>query len=89
MSSDEKFWIAFWALAAAVAITAIISVACVDYSRTQRVTDLIAKGADPIKVHCALSGTDITWREKQLCYGLPQVTVIQQPGTTIVQQPHQ
>lgn len=58
--NNEKLWLQFWLLLAivgAVAITSIVIVDDIYFAQVnQKIADMVAHGADPLRASCSLSG---------------------------------
>jgi len=59
MDDNTKFWIVVWSLVATVVIALIGAVAANSIYMTSRDADLIAKGADPIRIRCMRSSYSV------------------------------
>ena len=63
MSEDGKFWFGIWSLGTVFVVTLILSVVYTMAGKREVMRDMVAKGADPMKVACALSMHD----DKTIC----------------------
>lgn len=57
MNSDEKFWVCVWSLAASVVIALIVACTLSSINTSKVIERLVAGGADPMKVSCALDNS--------------------------------
>lgn len=58
MNSEGKFWFSVWALVAAVLITLMVCITLTMWSKRLHLNEMVSKGADPIRVACALDMYD-------------------------------
>lgn len=58
MSNDEKFWIAVSSIIATCFITLMICITLTMWSKRLHLNEMVSKGADPIRVACALDMYD-------------------------------
>ena len=63
MSEEGKFWFGIWSLVTVFTVTLILSVVYTMAGKREVMRDMVAKGADPMKVACALSMHD----DKTIC----------------------
>lgn len=63
MDSDGKFWFGIWSLATVFTVVLILSVVYTMAGKREVMRDMVSKGADPMKVACALSMHD----DKTIC----------------------
>ena len=63
MSEEGKFWFRIWSLITVFIVTLILSVVYTMAGKREVMRDMVAKGADPMKVACALSMHD----DKTIC----------------------
>ena len=53
MNSEGKFWCTIWAIIGVLVCTLIISVTAYNINQTNKETELVKAGADPIALACA------------------------------------
>ena len=63
MNEEGKFWFGIWSLVTVFTVTLILSVVYTMAGKREVMRDMVAKGADPMKVACALSMHD----DKTIC----------------------
>jgi len=54
MSSDDKFWLGIWGVAAVVIVAILVAITFAAYSRHDKWEKAVASGADPMVAACAL-----------------------------------
>jgi hypothetical protein len=60
--NDNRFWFLIWCLVAGSLVVPIIGLIANDAYGTARYTEMVERGADPIKVRCGLWGGDMDHR---------------------------
>lgn len=63
MSDEGNFWFRIWSLVLAFVLTLIVCVTYTMASKRNAMLDMVSKGADPMKVACALNMHD----DKTIC----------------------
>jgi len=58
MGSEGKFFVALWAFALAAVIALISGVTYYNVNNTNKITEMVKGGANPIEAACALRGYD-------------------------------
>lgn len=55
MNSEGKFWFGIWSLVTAFCLALMFSIVYTMAGKREVMRDMVVKGADPMKVACALS----------------------------------
>ena len=55
MNSEGKFWFGIWALVLAFVLALMFSIVYTMAGKREVMRDMVSKGADPMRVSCALS----------------------------------
>lgn len=55
---ENKFWIAVWGIIGIVVCTLIVSITLFNMSVNERISEMVAKGANPIQAACAINGSN-------------------------------
>lgn len=58
MDSDDKFWIGIWSIVATCFVALVLAITLTMWSKRQHLNEMVSKGADPIRVACALDMYD-------------------------------
>ena len=58
MNSDDKFWIGIWSIVATCFVALVLAITLTMWSKRQHLNEMVSKGADPIRVACALDMYD-------------------------------
>lgn len=58
MNEEGKFWIGIWSIVATCFVALVLAITLTMWSKRQHLNEMVSKGADPIRVACALDMYD-------------------------------